>query len=260
MSEQLVGALIGLGGAFVGVLATAVIARWTHRELQTQETADTFREMIEKLVDARIVSTNVFSENSRDVARREFLSAAVNAKRQLYKSTAHRMLARASKELTANDYLALGYEYQQDAEFEPAQQCYLAALKLRGKSRLEEVNVRRHLGALYLSPTVLHDRERGERYFREAIGLTSGQTDDYSRYSTGYTEEMLSMSLLANRYPGSEAAIQAARASYEAMDSRNVLRQAAIDSLNLRLQPTGQVIPVPPSTTPPRPPDVVTSP
>ena len=146
------------------------------------------------------------------------------------------------------------------AEFEPAQQCYLAALKLRGKSRLEEVNVRRHLGALYLSPTVLHDRERGERYFREAIGLTSGQTDDYSRYSTGYTEEMLSMSLLANRYPGSEAAIQAARASYEAMDSRNVLRQAAIDSLNLRLQPTGQVIPVPPSTTPPRPPEVVTSP
>jgi hypothetical protein len=257
MSEQLVGTLIGLGGALVGVVAGAAISIWTHRQSQTQEIADNFREVIEKLVDARIAGANIYREYSADIATLEALSAAVNAKRQLYKSTANRMMERASEELTAIDYVTLGYEYEVDAEFEKAEECYLAALTLPEKSTLEKVNMLRNLGRLYLSPTALHNRDRGEQYFRDAIALTNGQADDYSRYLTGFTQEMLSMALLASRYPEWDASSESAQENYEAMSAGNVLRQAAIDSRALRLKQVALGVPVPPSTTPPRSPDVV---
>jgi tetratricopeptide (TPR) repeat protein len=218
----------------------------------TREIAEDFRDVLEKLVNARIEGANVVKEHAGDKQLRETLGSAVNAKRQLYKSTANRMLSRASDELTANDYVALGYEYQLDSEFDKAKECYLNALDKPQTSRLERVNVLRSLGALYLTSTVLHDRGKGEGYFRDAVQLTNGLTDDYSRYTTGYTHEVLGMALMSNRYPEWRASIESARESYEAMSPSNILRQFALDSLELRLQQTGYGVPIPPALTPPR--------
>lgn len=251
MSEQLVGALIGLGGAVFGVLVAAGVSLWTHTRSVTRETAEDFHDVLEKLLDTRIQTIKVVEEHSTNVARREALGAALNAKRQLYMSTANRILRRASDELTANDYLALGFEYQQDSEFETAEKWYLTALQLPEQSNMERVAIQRSLGGLYLSQTVLHDRVRGEKYFRDALELTNGQTDDNSRYTTGYTHEFLGMALMANRYPEWKGSIDSARENYEAMSPANVVRQWAIDSLNLRLQQTGHGVPVPPPQSPP---------
>jgi tetratricopeptide (TPR) repeat protein len=250
VSKELAGALIGLGGAVFGALAAGAVSIWSFRQSRRASMADEFRDVLQKLVDLRIKSNDTFRAHADDAATREFLSSALNAKRQLYKATAARILDGASAELAANDYATLGYEYQNDSEFEAALECYLEALARTrtSESRLERVNVLRSLGMLLLLPTALHDRARGERYLREAIELTSGQSDDYSRYTTGYTYDMLAMGLLAGRYPDWKDAADAARQNYEAMSPNNPLRQAALDSLNLRqAQTTAPVLaPKPP--------------
>ncbi|MDX6676879.1 MAG: hypothetical protein QOE31_931 [Solirubrobacteraceae bacterium] len=255
MSRELMGALIGLGGAIFGVLGAGVISIWTVRQSQATASADEFRDVLQSLVDLRIQTNTVFREHSDDAATREFLSGALNVKRQLHKATAARILDRAAGELTANDLATLGFEYQNDSEFGQAMACYERALERTGESRLERVNVLRSLGGLLLLPTPLHDRTTGEGYFREAIGLTNGQPDDYSRYTTGYTYEMLGMGLLMHRYPEGRAALDAARENYEAMAPANFLRQAALASLDLRRGQAGLAVPLPPAKPPPNPTD-----
>jgi tetratricopeptide (TPR) repeat protein len=255
MSNELIGAIIGLGGALFGALVAGGISLRNFRQSQRRESAAAFREVLQKLVDLRIQVNSTFREYADDAGTREFLSGALNVKRQLYKATAAGILVRASDELAANDYVTLGYEYQNDSEFENARSCYLAALEKTGDSRLDRVNVLRNLGALLLQPTTLHDRSTAEGYFREAVELSNGQPDDYSRYTTGYTYEMLGIGLLANRYPEWRPAIQAARENYEAMTPTNSLRQAALDSLDLRQGSAGLAFAIPPTKSPPSPAD-----
>lgn len=251
MSKELIGALIGLGGAIFGALVAGAIAIWTFRQSRRTQTADEFRDVLQSLVDLRIRTYEDELRWAQDAGPREFLSGALNVKRQLYKATAARMLNRASSELTANDFATLGYEYQSDSEFRDALRCYEEALARAVESTIERVSVLRNLGGLLLQPTTLHNRARGEGYFREAISLTNGQTDDYSRYTTGYTYEMLGMGLLANRYPDWREAIETARENYEAISPTNPLRQYALDGLELRKSQSGVAVAVPPDKPPP---------
>jgi hypothetical protein len=250
VSSELTGAVIGLGGALFGALLAGGISLRNFRHTERATSADEFRNVLQQLVDLRIQLNDIFREYANDAQTREFVSSALNTKRQLYKATAARILDRAAGDLAANDFATLGFEYQNDSEFGNALKCYRRALEITGDSQLERVNVLRNIGALLLQPTTLHDRRAGEAYFREAIDLTNGQTDDYSRYTTGYTYEMLAMGLLVNRYPEWREALASAREHYEAMTLTNPLRQAAIDSLNIR-QGTEALATVPPATTPP---------
>jgi hypothetical protein len=249
VTSELTGALIGLGGALFGALLAGGISMRNLRQTQRAASADEFRNVVQQLVDLRIQVNSVFREYANDTQTREFVSSALNVKRQLHKATAARILKRAAGELAANDFAALGYEYQSDSEFGDALRCYQRALERTADSQLERVNVLRSLGALLLQPTTLHDRRAGEAYFREAIELTNGQTDDYSRYTTGYTYEMLAIGLLVNRYPEWRVALATAGEHYEAMTSENPLRQAAIDSLNMR-RATAVPATLPPATKP----------
>ena len=251
MSSELIGALIGLGGAVFGAGAAGAISLWTFSKSQTAETADEFRAVLQHLIDLRMQWADVSERYRQDPATMEFLSGALNGKRQLYKSTATRMLARASTELTANDYSTLGYEYQADSEFASARRCYELALGKVGESLIERVVVLRSLGGLLLLPTTLLDRSTGEGYLREAVALTNGLTDDNSRFTTGYTYELLGMALWTNRYPEWKLAIAAARENYEAMSLTNPQRASALE--NLRRRQDGVVAPMlPPKASPER--------
>lgn len=115
---------------------------------------------------------------------------------KLYKSTATRILARASGELSANDYAILAYEYWSDSEYPSALRYYQSALRRIGGGKMERLAVLRSLGALLLQPSDFRDPALAKRYFSEALGMTAGLPDDYSRYTTGYTHEMFGFGLL----------------------------------------------------------------
>lgn len=253
MSEQLAGALIGLGGAIFGVLVSGAISLWMQRQSTTSETAEDFRAVVEKLVDARMQLFGVMRQYAQDTAGRETLSYAINAKRQLYKSTAARMLERAKDELTANDYATLGQEYQQDSEFESALACFKRALEHVGDSVLEHVNALRSLGWAYLAPSTLHDRAEGERCYRKAAELLDrGEDDDYNRYQLGLTHENWGFGL-AGRYPDWHEHVDLAREHYESMSTANPLRGYALESLDMHLaqQQGAQPVAIPPARQPP---------
>jgi tetratricopeptide (TPR) repeat protein len=247
VSEQLAGALIGLGGALFGVLVSGAISLWLQRASVRSDSAEDFREVLEKLVDARIQLFGVMQQHAHDTYGRETLSFAINAKRQLYKSTAARMLKTAKDELTANDCATLGQEYQSDSEFENALMCYEAALDHVGGSVLEHVNALRSLGGFYLAPSTLHDRAQGEDRYRQAVALLDcGDDDDYNRYQLGLTHESWGLGLAA-RYPGWQEHVDRAREYYESMSVANPLRGYALESLELHLaQRTAQAAPIAP--------------
>jgi len=258
VSEQLVGALIGLGGALFGVLVSGAISLWLQRQSTRSDSAEDFREVLEKLVDARIQLFGVMQQHAHDTYGRETLSFAINAKRQLYKSTAARMLESAKDELTANDCATLGQEYQSDSEFENALMCFKAALDHVGGSVLEHANALRSLGGFYLAPSTLHDRAQGEDCYRQAVTLLDrGDDDDYNRYQLGLTHENWGLGL-APRYPGWQEHVDRAREYYESMSAANPLRGYALESLDLHLTQRGtQAAAIPPQPPTPPSPDMI---
>jgi tetratricopeptide (TPR) repeat protein len=250
MSGELTGALIGLGGAVFGAVLGFAASLWSSRECRIAESTDAFRAAVQSLVDLRITGIGFMREYADDVRARDYVNSAINNKRQLHKATAARIMSRVSSQLTADDYITLGSEYEADSEFENALDCYREALRKTADSqRVQRVTVLRSLGGLLLQPTRLQDRTKGETYFRDAIELTNGQTDDYSRYTTAYTYETLGMALLQNRFPEWRQMIDTAREYYEAMAPENELRQDSINNLNARLG-TGPALPPPPTNLP----------
>jgi tetratricopeptide (TPR) repeat protein len=188
----------------------------------------------------------------------EALSSALNNKRQLYKSTVRQMVGRVADSLTAYDYMTLGFEHQQDAEIEKAQEYYASALAVEEQDEIERVTALRYLGALFLSLTKYHDRAKGDAYYREAVEITYGKMDDYSRYTTGYTYEQWAIALAANRYPEYRRHFEAAREHYEAMHQTNQLRSTALKAFELRLARVMEGLPVPPAPVKPAEPQIAT--
>ena len=263
ISTELSGALIGLGGAVIGAVVALGTTIWSSRQNQVSQSADEFRDVVQKLVDLRIEWFSIQRTYADDPAldpearraaawARDTVYGALNNKRQLHKATAARIMSKAADQLTPDDYVTLGFEYQADAELRNALDCYQRALARTDPARpMQHVNVLRSLGGLLLLPgTPLHNRSEAEGYLRDAISLTNGQTDDSSRYATGWSYEMLGLGLKSNRYPEWRAALQTAIENYEAMSPANALRQQAIDRVRF-YQADGTPGFVPPSTKPP---------
>src|SRR5450755_3549654 len=146
MSKELIGALIGLGGAILGALLGGAVSVYTLRQTQESETADEFRNVLEKIIDVRIKWNDAMRQYAKDPKALESIGQALNAKRQLYKSTATRILDRADHELTANDYATLAYEYASDSEYSSALRYYERAVKRTGEGKMERIAVLRSFG------------------------------------------------------------------------------------------------------------------
>lgn len=236
MSEEIVGALIGLGGALVGLAGGAAVTWRTHLSSEMRETASGFRDVLDKLITVRIETSRMLQELQapQDLPTREAIGSALTARRLLLKATAAQALKNISSGITISDYLMLAYEHQIDSDFQQARTYYEQALSVVGGDDMATITVRRSLGGLYLAPTEFRDPDKAECHFEAALSLSRERTDAYSVYTTGYTLEVWGFALQHANGQGGEALLQRAEVKYRSMPSANPLRQQALDGLDHR--------------------------
>ena len=237
MSQEIVGALIGLIGGLIGLVGGSVITLWVHSSQEKRETAINFREVLEKLIMMRMESARIWAEfqDPNLIHTKEMLSAALNARRLLLKSTAAQMVERINDGLLADDYLTLGAEHQIDSDYLNALGYFQKALSVKNSSLTSQINAHRSIGSLYLSAPPLRNLEQAEHHWQKALSLSANRQDDYSKYTTGYTLEQWGWNLMGANFPGGEDKIEKATETYKSMSFQaGPLRDSAIAALKQR--------------------------
>jgi tetratricopeptide (TPR) repeat protein len=95
---------------------------------------------------------------------------------------------RAGRSLTAHDWIALGYECQNNCDYDDAYAHFERAVRRAKKEdMLTRVFALRFLAEVCCAPGPHHDYTRGAGLYLEAVNLTRGNENPFLRYHTGLT-------------------------------------------------------------------------
>ncbi len=237
MSNELIA---GIGGAIIGAILAALFAWRLQRPERIASKKEELRNTLIALVDLREhYQTEV--PKIQNPQLKESAGLFINQKMTIYLQTAEALVDQVPKHIFSFEYGTLAYEFWLNSSFTQAEKFYRNAVKV-SCSTLAKVTSLRGLGSYYFGQGPHHDFDNGRRCFQEATDLIKNPTDDYSKYTLGYTYQLWGLAERSNGFVAEgEQKIDRARKYYEDLSFDNPLREQALEWLEVKVQPPGGI-------------------
>jgi tetratricopeptide (TPR) repeat protein len=244
MSNELIA---GFGGALIGSVVTGIVAWILQRAQEASRREHELRSVVMVLVDLRKKFDTEIAPMT-DFLARERVEGYLTAKRTVYLEAADTLIKLIPKRISSSEYNILAWEHMWDSNFKAAEKYFLRAVGA-AHSILSKINALRAIASFYFAIGPQTDFEKGRDYYQKAVSqLPEKPSDPYSVYTLGFSYEKWGWSELYNGFEAKgRSALDIARKYYRDLPDDHPLKNAALGSLEAKLQSQKPIAPPTPS-------------